>query len=251
MEKKDHLAQVQEYWDRRSHGFSDAINEELDSQLGKAWIDRFSELFGEEPLDILDDGAGAGFFSMILASLGHRVTSIDYSPEMVEYIKSNMENRKLSCLAYKMDAQDLAFDDSSFDAVVQRNVMWNLDYPDIAYSEIFRVLRPGGIFIIDDGNYYLSAHDEDYAKEAEARKAQFEAMKKSQDVSPGSHYKHNPENVDFGIIEKIAVEQPLSFQRRPQWDIDQMIRLGVKDISVQIDSDGLPKHFLIIARKPR
>ena len=142
MDKTDHLAQVQDYWNQRSHGFSDAINEELDSQLGKEWIDRFSELFGEEPMDILDDGAGAGFFSMILGSQGHRVTSIDYSAEMVEYIKTNMKNRGLSCMAYQMDAQDLAFEDSSFDAVVQRNVMWNLDHPEIAYSEIYRVLRP-------------------------------------------------------------------------------------------------------------
>ena len=246
----NHLKQVGEYWDLRSHGFSDAINEELDSHLGEAWKKRFADMFDKGPLDVLDDGAGAGFFSMILASLGHNVTSIDYSDNMVAYIRENMAKRGLKANALQMDAQDLKFADGSFDAVVQRNVMWNLDAPEKAYAEVYRVLRPGGVFMIDDGNHYLSAHDEEYAKEAEARRAQFEAMRAKEDVTPGSHYRNNPENVDFTIIEKIAVEQPMSFRRRPQWDLDQMIRLGFKEIKVEIDGAGLPHRFLITAKKP-
>ena len=246
----DHLKQVGEYWDLRSHGFSDAINEELDSHLGEAWKKRFADMFDKGPLDVLDDGAGAGFFSMILASLGHNVTSIDYSDNMVAYIRENMAKRGLKANALQMDAQDLKFADGSFDAVVQRNVMWNLDAPEKAYAEIYRVLRPGGVFMIDDGNHYLSAHDEEYAKEAEDRRAQFEAMRAKEDVTPGSHYRNNPENVDFTIIEKIAVEQPMSFRRRPQWDLDQMIRLGFKEIKVEIDGAGLPHRCLITAKKP-
>ncbi len=247
----DHLKQVQEYWDLRSHGFSDAINEEFDSRLGQVWKEEFHTLFGNRPLEILDDGAGAGYFSMLLASLGHHVTSIDYSEKMVACVKDNMLKRGFEANALQMDAQDLSFDDESFDAVVQRNVMWNLDAPQKAYSEIFRVLRPGGIFLIDDGNHYLSAHDEEYAKEAEERRARIEEIRKKEAVTPGSHYTHNPENVDFTIIEKIAQQQPLSYARRPQWDIDKMIRLGFKDISIKIDGMGLPHRFVIVAKKPQ
>ena len=246
----DHLKQVGDYWDLRSHGFSDAINEEFDSHLGEAWKVRFADLFGDVPLEILDDGAGAGFFSMILASLGHNVTSIDYSDNMVSYIKENMAKRGFKANALQMDAQDLKFSDGAFDAVVQRNVMWNLDAPEKAYAEIYRVLKPGGVFMIDDGNHYLSAHDEEYAKEAEARRAQFEAMREKKAATPGSHYRNNPENVDFTIIEKIAAEQPMSFRRRPQWDLDRMIRLGFKEIKVEIDGAGLPHRFVITAKKP-
>ncbi len=246
----DHLKQVGDYWDLRSHGFSDAINEEFDSHLGEAWKVRFADLFGDVPLEILDDGAGAGFFSMILASLGHNVTSIDYSDNMVSYIKENMAKRGFKANALQMDAQDLKFSDGAFDAVVQRNVMWNLDAPEKAYAEIFRVLKPGGVFMIDDGNHYLSAHDEEYAKEAEARRVQFEAMREKEAATPGSHYRNNPENVDFTIIEKIAAEQPMSFRRRPQWDLDRMIRLGFKEIKVEIDGAGLPHRFVITAKKP-
>ena len=246
----DHLKEIKDYWDQRSHGFSDAINEELGSRLGEEYKERFKILFGDDPLDILDDGAGAGFFTMLLASLGHRVTAIDYSDGMVGYIKENTAKRGLAAEVYQMDAQDLKFEDESFDAVVQRNFIWNLDSPEEAYSEIYRVLKPGGIFFIDDGNMYLAAHDEEYAKEAEKRRAEFEAMRKKEDVTPGSHYKHNPENVDFSIIEKIAAEQPMSYRRRPQWDLDRMIRLGFRDMKVQIFGKDLPGRFLIAAKKP-
>lgn len=153
----DHLKEVQAYWDLRSHGFSDAINEEAESILGQEWTDYFRETLGESSLEILDDGAGAGFFSILLARLGHRVTSIDYSRGMVEKIKENLADRGLPSNALQMDAQALDFADASFDAVVQRNVMWNLDDPAQAYREIARVLKPGGVFIIDDGNHFWRA----------------------------------------------------------------------------------------------
>lgn len=245
----DHLKDVKDYWDKRSHGFSDAINEEADSHLGEEYKERFRKLFGEKPLEILDDGAGAGFFTILLSSLGHKVTSIDYSDGMVEHIKENMANRGLECKALQMDAQDLKFESESFDAIVQRNVMWNLDEPEKAYSEIYRVLKPGGIFLIDDGNHYLAAHDEEYAEAAAKRRAEFEAMRKKEDLTPGSHYRHNPENVDFTIIEEIAKDQPMSYERRPQWDVDQMIKLGYKDIHIEIFGKGLPHRFILVARK--
>ena len=52
----------------------------------------------------------------------------------------------------QMDAQHLAFADASFDAVVSRNVLWNLDDPEAAYRRDLPVLRPGGVLILEDGD---------------------------------------------------------------------------------------------------
>ena len=245
----DHLKEVQAYWDLRSHGFSDAINEEAESELGRKWTEYFRETLGESPLEILDDGAGAGFFSILLARLGHQVTSIDYSQGMVEKIKENLADRGLPSNALQMDAQALDFADASFDAVVQRNVMWNLDDPARAYREIARVLKPGGVFIIDDGNHYLASHDAEYAAENERLREKWRREREKNETVPGSHYAHNPEQVDFTIIERIAQEQPLSFIRRPQWDLEQMIALGFWDLRVEIDGETLPRHYRVAARK--
>lgn len=245
----DHLKEVQAYWDLRSHGFSDAINEEADSALGEKWKAYFREILGESPLEILDDGMGAGFFTILLAQLGHRVTGIDYSDGMVEKTRENLSARGLSADVLQMDAQELRFADASFDAVVQRNVMWNLDDPAKAYREIARVLKPGGIFVIDDGNHYLASHDEEYAAENERLREKWRREREKKETVPGSHYAHNPEQVDFTIIERIAQEQPLSFIRRPQWDLEQLIALGFWDLRVEIDGEALPRHYRITARK--
>ncbi len=245
----DHLKEVQAYWDLRSHGFSDAINEEADSALGEKWKAYFREILGESPLEILDDGMGAGFFTILLAQLGHRVTGVDYSDGMVEKTRENLSARGLSADVQQMDAQELRFADASFDAVVQRNVMWNLDDPAKAYREIARVLKPGGIFVIDDGNHYLASHDEEYAAENERLREKWRREREKKETVPGSHYAHNPEQVDFTIIERIAQEQPLSFIRRPQWDLEQLIALGFWDLRVEIDGEALPRHYRITARK--
>ena len=50
--------------------------------------------------------------------------------------------------------QSLEFADNSFDAVVSRNVFWNLEHADKAYEEAYRVLKKDGILILEDGNYY-------------------------------------------------------------------------------------------------
>lgn len=75
-----------------------------------------------------------------------------------------------------MDAQHLTFADASFDAVVSRNVLWNLDDPEAAYREICRVLRPRGVLILEDGNMYLYMNDPEYAVWHEA---QLEKRKRS------------------------------------------------------------------------
>ena len=43
------------------------------------------------------------------------------------------------------DAQALDVESNSFDAIVTRNVTWNLPRPDLAYKEWLRVLKPGGV----------------------------------------------------------------------------------------------------------
>lgn len=146
----------------------------------------------------------------------------------------------------QMDVQYLDFPDSSFDAVVARNVIWNLDDPARAYAEIHRVLRPGGKVIVDDGNMYLYLHNEAYAQ-VHART--MEAMAQRQQKPSDLHNKHNVDNVDFSIIEKIAEHLPMSRTLRPQWDFETLVELEFDDIQVHIRGGKLPVGFRIVAGK--
>lgn len=63
-----------------------------------------------------------------------------------------------------MDVQALEFSDGCFDAVVTRNLTWNLEHPDQAYREWYRVLREGGILLNFDA-YSESAKMEEISRQ--------------------------------------------------------------------------------------
>ena len=240
-----HIEEIRDYWNRRANGFALAVDAEMDAEGARAWAAFFRETF-PEPIEILDDGTGPGFFPAILAPMGHQVTAIDYSEGMVERARARFEALGLNVNVMRGDAQRLPFADECFDAVVSRNVLWNLDDPARAYGEIHRVLRPGGKVVIDDGNMYLYLHDADYAAARERAMAEMERRAEKQG---GLHGQYNVDNVDFSIIERIAEDLPMSRTLRPQWDFEQLVRLGFDDIRVTIRGGELPMGFRITARK--
>ena len=94
------------------------------------------------------------------------MTAIDYSDEMVEQAKKRFaDHGTYGKGTVRWTRSTWQFADESFDAIVSRNVLWNLDDPAEAYREMYRVLKPGGVLIlVEDGNMYLYLHDKDYAK---------------------------------------------------------------------------------------
>ena len=60
----------------------------------------------------------------------------------------------------EMNAEALDFEDAAFDVVISRNLTWNLPHPDAAYAEWARVLKPGGLLLNFDANWYAYLFDE-------------------------------------------------------------------------------------------
>ena len=91
----------------------------------------------------------------------------------------------------------------------------NLEHPEKAYREWLRVLKKGGCILNYDGNYYLHYYDEEYRQEYEIRQ-----------IHHGDEHKYI-ENVDVNIINNVARDLPLSREKRPQWDINLLLEMGV------------------------
>lgn len=107
---------------------------------------------------VLEVGVGTGI-SLPLYSPDVRLTGVDLSDAMLEKARERVREGGLSnveALAV-MDAENLRFEDDSFDVVVAQYVVTAVPHPERALDEFLRVLRPGGEIVIttrvsaDDG----------------------------------------------------------------------------------------------------
>ena len=102
---------------------------------------------------VLDVGSGLGGPSRFLAATyGAHVTGIDLSPSFVDAATMLSERTGLAHrTTFRVaDALALPFEDSSFDHAWTQHAAMNIHDRARLYSEIFRVLKPGGLFAIYD-----------------------------------------------------------------------------------------------------
>ena len=97
----------------------------------------------------LEIGAGTGYFSlhMHMAGLVGEATCTDISPGMIEVLETNASMLELDVETTVCDAEELPFEDGSFDLVFGHAVLHHI--PDLtrAFSEFHRVLAPGGMIV--------------------------------------------------------------------------------------------------------
>lgn len=140
-------------WDRSSKTYDSRPGHGIQSEREKeAWKSLLNRSLGDEPLDVLDVGCGTGVLSLLLSEMGHNVTGIDLSEGMLGRAKKKAYDQNLRAEFRLDDAENLSFENASFDAVINRHLLWTLLNPERAVAEWKRVLKPGGKLIIIDGN---------------------------------------------------------------------------------------------------
>lgn len=126
------------------HSKYDLIDSIISFGMDESWRKMMIRIIDRDPVnDILDCGAGTGKLSRKLIERFPRakVTALDISGDMLSFI----HDRRISTVT--ASAMDMPFEDESFDlitsAFLTRNVPDRMAY----FSEVRRLLRPGGIFI--------------------------------------------------------------------------------------------------------
>lgn len=104
---------------------------------------------------IVNIGAGTGDDLDVIAPFGN-VYASDVDEESVAMIPDNFCYEKRVA-----DACALPYDDAFFDAAVAFDVLEHIENDKKAVSELFRVLKPGGVFIfsVPAGSDIFSGHD--------------------------------------------------------------------------------------------
>jgi 2-polyprenyl-3-methyl-5-hydroxy-6-metoxy-1,4-benzoquinol methylase len=98
---------------------------------------------------VLDYGCGGGENALLLASRGARVTGIDISPELIEIAKRRLEINGLSAEFHAISGYNTGLRDASVDVVFCMAILHHLDL-ELARQEVLRVLRPGGLLIVQE-----------------------------------------------------------------------------------------------------
>jgi SAM-dependent methyltransferase len=103
---------------------------------------------------VLDLGSGAGndcFVARTLVGDSGWVTGLDFTDAMVEKAQKNLEKTGFKNIDFVYgDIENIPLDDNSYDVAISNCVLNLVPDKEKAFSELYRVLKPGGHFSISD-----------------------------------------------------------------------------------------------------
>jgi len=218
---KEQQIKHQQYWDKGADIYEDIIEQEFLTVAAEQWTAILDQLLaGKQQLRVLDVGAGPGFFSILLTRMGHKVTAIDSSTEMMAKASSNAQ--KYNCDIRLIQCDILEYEpEEKFDLIVSRNVTWFLPNPVQVYANWLKWLDAEGQTIIFDANWNLFLTDP-------AEAALFQEAKREA-VAAGYIPYRSEEEISEG--DQIALTLPFSYVKRPSWDVAVLRHIGFQQVT--------------------
>jgi SAM-dependent methyltransferase len=132
--KKTHRAT----WAAGDYG---AVAEHIDAAPPADLLDRVNIRPGE---DVLDVATGTGNVAIKAAAAGARVVGLDLAPELFAAARRRAEEQGVAVDWVEGDAEELPFDDASFDHVLSVFGVQFAPRHEVTAAELARVCRPGG-----------------------------------------------------------------------------------------------------------
>lgn len=135
-----------------SYGTLDGYNAEADLGLGCGIPTDYAGIKNGD--SVLDLGSGAGndcFVARALVGDEGRVTGLDFTEKMIEKARNNASKLGFENVEFVYgDIEEMPLESGAFDVVISNCVLNLVPDKRKAFSEIFRVLKPGGHFSVSD-----------------------------------------------------------------------------------------------------
>lgn len=143
--------QVEQMFDNISGNY-DLLNRILSMGIDVSWRKKVvKSVQKENPSTILDIATGTGDLAIAMAkATSAKITGFDLSAGMLEVGKKKVAEQKLDQQIEMIqgDAENMPFADHSFDVITVAFGVRNFENLEKGLTEIYRVLKPGGKFII-------------------------------------------------------------------------------------------------------
>ena len=117
------------------------------------WRKQAAHLTGGLPdgADVLEVAPGPGYFAIEMARLDRfHVTGLDISHTFVEIARENARKAGASVDFQQGNVSGMPFAEGSFDLIICQAAFKNFSQPGQAIDEMYRVLRGGGMAVIQD-----------------------------------------------------------------------------------------------------
>ena len=143
--------QVEQMFDTISTNY-DGLNRVISFGIDVKWRNKVVKLVGNtNPDSVLDIATGTGDLAISLAGTGaSQVIGLDLSEGMLAVGRKKIAEKGLSerIEMIQGDSEALPFEDNSFDAITVAFGVRNFEDLEKGLSEIYRILKPGGIFVV-------------------------------------------------------------------------------------------------------
>jgi demethylmenaquinone methyltransferase/2-methoxy-6-polyprenyl-1,4-benzoquinol methylase len=130
----------------------DGLNRVISFGIDVKWRKKVVAIVGEtHPENILDIATGTGDLAINLVKTeAKKIIGLDISEGMLEVGRQKIITKKLEKTIELVvgDSEDLPFDNNTFDAITVAFGVRNFENLEKGLSEILRVLKPNGIFVI-------------------------------------------------------------------------------------------------------
>ncbi|MBI3421788.1 MAG: class I SAM-dependent methyltransferase [Acidobacteria bacterium] len=107
--------------------------------------------------NVLEVGPGPGLTTDILRQQFSQVTSIEIDPKLADSLKHRLADTNVRVI--EGDATKMPFEDQSFTGAVSFTMLHHVPAPalqDRLLAEVYRVLKPGGIFAGTDSTWSMA-----------------------------------------------------------------------------------------------
>jgi ubiquinone/menaquinone biosynthesis C-methylase UbiE len=133
------------FWDRAADRYS---RQPIGDEIAYRTKLEVTRSYFRPAMEVLEFGCGTGSTALAHAPFVKHIKAIDFSAKMIAIARERAEAEGVGNVAFAQgDIITLNAPDQSYDAVLGLNILHLLKETDAVVANIFRMLKPGGVFV--------------------------------------------------------------------------------------------------------